>query len=75
MVAELSRSGDVASVGSRRKLFDGDFFGIGEWSATYDVLPDGRHFLMARRVGAAAGQLIVWVDWLGDIEAKLAAGS
>jgi WD40 repeat protein len=73
MVAQVSLSGDIASVTSRQKLFDGDFFGAGEFASTYDVLPDGRHFLMARRTGAATGQLIAWVDWLGDVERKLSA--
>lgn len=73
IVAQLSLSGDIASVASRRKLFDGDFFGTGDFATTYDVLPDGRHFLMARRAGAATGQLIVWADWLGDVERKLNA--
>jgi hypothetical protein len=58
-------------VTSRRALFDGDFFGLSEFVATYDVSPDGRKFLMARRIGTGAGQLIAWVDWLGDIKAKL----
>ena len=71
MVVQLSLSGDVAGVASRRKLFDGDFYGTGQWAASYDVLPDGRYFLIGRRVGAATGQLIAWVDWLGDVERKL----
>jgi serine/threonine-protein kinase len=71
MVAQLSRTADAAAVTSRRKLFDGDFFGAGHFAATYDVSPDGSRFLMARRVGAGAGQLIAWVDWLGELKTKL----
>lgn len=71
MVVQLSLNGDVASVSSRRKLFDGDFYGSGDWSQPYDVTPDGHHFLMARRIGAATSQLIVWADWLDDIKEKL----
>ena len=74
MVVQLSINGDNATVASQQKLFEGDFFGAGEFAPTYDVLPDGHHFLMARRVGAATGQLIAWVDWLGDVERKLNAG-
>jgi serine/threonine-protein kinase len=71
MAAQLSRAGDAASVTSRHALFDGDFYGLSEFVATYDVSPDGRQFLMARRIGTGGGQLIAWVDWLGDIKAKL----
>jgi len=70
MVAQLSRGADAVSVVSRRKLFDADFYGAGEFAATYDVSPDGTHFLMARRAGAGAGQLVTWVDWLGELAAK-----
>ena len=71
MVAQLSRGAEAAAVTSRRKLFEGDFYGVGDLSAAYDVSPDGRHFLMARRVGAGGGQLVAWVDWLGALKAKL----
>ena len=71
MVAQLSRGADAAIVTSRRKLFDGDFYGTGDLTAAYDVSPDGRHFLMARRVGVGGGQLIAWVDWLDALKAKL----
>jgi hypothetical protein len=71
MVAQLARSADAVSVTSRRKLFDGDFYGTGAHAATYDVSADGRHFLLARRIGPGNGQLIAWVDWLGDVKAKL----
>ena len=70
MVAQLSRGADAATVTSRRKLFDGDFYGIGDLTAAYDVSPDGRHFLMARRVGVGGSQLIAWVDWLDGLKAK-----
>jgi hypothetical protein len=71
MVAQLSRTTDAATVTSRRKLFEGDFYGIGDYEPTYDVSPDGRHFLMARRIGTGGGQLIAWVDWLGALESRL----
>jgi tRNA A-37 threonylcarbamoyl transferase component Bud32 len=71
MVAQLTRSAETASVASRRKLFEGDFYGLGEFAATYDVSADGRHFLMGRRIGAGGGQVIAWVDWLGEIESRL----
>ena len=38
-----------------RKLFEGDFYGAGDFIATHDVSPDGRHFLMARRIGTGEG--------------------
>jgi len=71
MVAQLSRTVETATVTSRRKMFDGDFYGAGGFVAAYDVSPDGRHFLMARRIGSAGGQLIAWVDWLGALQGKL----
>jgi serine/threonine-protein kinase len=71
MVAHLSRTADAATVTSRLKLFEGDFYGAGALAASYDVSADGKHFLMARRIDTGGGQLIVWVGWLGDLKAKL----
>lgn len=48
------------------------FYRVGKaMMAAHDVAPDGHHFLMARRIGAGGGQLIAWVDWLGELGARL----
>jgi hypothetical protein len=73
MVAQLTRSATEASVTSRRTLFEGDFYGLGDLVASYDVAPDGHHFLMARRIGTGGGQLIAWVNWLDELRARLDA--
>jgi len=56
-----------------RTLFEGDFFGeaADELSATYDVAPDNRHFLMGRALEARS-EIVVWVNWLEELKSRLA---
>ncbi|HTR20211.1 MAG TPA: protein kinase [Gemmatimonadales bacterium] len=57
----------------RQQLFEMDsYVGLpGAFPATYDVAPDGRHFLIARRVGETEPAIMVWINWLPALKAKL----
>ena len=76
VAAELST--DAAQQGiriaARRQLFEGDFMGsdADPSGAMYDVLPDGR-FIMARALPGTGSQMVVWMDWLHELKARLAA--
>jgi Tol biopolymer transport system component len=74
MVADVGASGGSLSVTSRRKLFEGNYYGAdaAAISATYDVSPDGRSFIVGRALGDGADEIIVWTGWLPELEAQLA---
>ena len=74
MVADVSASGSSLAVSTRRKLFEGSYYGADPTalSATYDVSPDGHNFLVGRAIGDAADEIIVWTGWLSELEAQLA---
>ena len=54
------------------RLFGGEFFGSPELPiATYDVHPDGRRFILARR-SAGGVEIVVWMDWIHELKELLA---
>jgi len=58
---------------NRRKLFEGKFLG-NDWSrvvSLYDVAPDGKHFLFARALEGSRSEIVVWVNWLDEVKARL----
>ncbi len=64
----------IPHIAERRALFKADFYqGVGGVGATYDVTPDGKHFVIARAIGNHLGKIVIWVNWLGPVKAKLAA--
>jgi serine/threonine-protein kinase len=74
MVAHL-QPGPGLAVARHERLFEGDFvssnfFGIPALS--YDVAPDGHHFLMTRAVGGAGPEVVVWTNWLPELKARMA---
>jgi serine/threonine-protein kinase len=73
MAADVSASAGTLSVSSRRKLFEGDFYGADPTllSATYDVSPDGHSFLVGRAIGEGQNEILVWTGWKGEIERQL----
>ena len=51
----------------------GDYYGL-EANATgakYDVTPDGRRFLVARTIGQAKGEIVIWTGWLQGLKQQL----
>ncbi len=74
--AEVAASGNTLFVSARRKLFEGSFFGAdpSALSATYDVSPDGRTFLVGRAIGDAVDEIVVWTGWLAELKAQLGDG-
>jgi serine/threonine-protein kinase len=75
MAADVAASGNTFSVATRRKLFEGSYYGADPTAltATYDVSPDGHNFLVGRAIGEGGDEIIVWTGWLQELEAQLAA--
>jgi eukaryotic-like serine/threonine-protein kinase len=76
MQADVAATGNTLSVAARRKLFEGSYFSDGNaaLTATYDVSPDGRSFLVGRAVGDGGAEIVVWSGWISELEAQLAKG-
>jgi serine/threonine-protein kinase len=74
MAADVAASGGSLTVTSRRKLFEGSYYGPDQLAlaATYDVSPDGHNFLVGRAIGDGADEIVVWTGWLSELEAQLA---
>jgi eukaryotic-like serine/threonine-protein kinase len=74
MEADVAAAGSTLSVSSRRKLFEGSFFGAdpAQLGAMYDVSPDGHSFLVGRSIGNSGDEIVVWSGWLRDVESQLA---
>ena len=72
-VADLAAGPAGLTVTGRRTLFEGDFYGAGDGSsiAEYDVMPDGRRFVMGKALPGARSEIVVWVDWLREVRARL----
>lgn len=58
------------TVTEREVLFEGDFV-AGTRVRNYDVAPDGRHFVMLRAAPRAGPDVVVAVDWLGEVRDRL----
>ncbi len=76
MMAAQLRIGTVGQleVSQRRTLFEGEFAdpAVSALWAAYDVAPDGR-FLMARALGGSRSEIVLWLNWLGEIREQLDA--
>ena len=72
--ADVVATNNTLSVATRRKLFEGSYFSGGNaaLTATYDVSPDGRTFLVGRAIGDAGAEIVVWTGWIAELEAQLA---
>ena len=74
VAAEIEWAG-TPTVKRRQQLFVGDYYSpLAGLPAGYDVAPDGRHFIMARGVGAGGAELEVWTGWLLALKKRLVAG-
>ena len=73
MAADLSATGGALAVAGRRKLFEGSYYGADatQTSATYDVMPDGHSFLVARALGSGVSEIVVWTGWLQELRAQV----
>jgi serine/threonine-protein kinase len=72
MAAEV-QSRPTFSVVRRTELFRG-LFGSNQYHAQYDVMPDGRHFVMTQGP-AASSDLIVVLHWFDQLRAAPQPGS
>ena len=61
------------SAGTATTLFVTRYFVVGVAARTYDVSPDGQRFLMIKNAAAAqASTMVVVLNWLEELKAKLA---
>ena len=75
MMAVDFAPGAVLTVARRQRLFEGDFQSsddLGLPVQTYDVSPDGRHFVMGRSSGGTRAEIIIWTNWLQELKARMA---
>ena len=73
MAADFAVGGAGLSVAARRTLFEGGCYAPEEnaTSAKYDVTPDGRRLLVARTIGQAKGEIVIWTGWLQGLKQQL----
>jgi hypothetical protein len=73
MEAVISTSPDFRVV-SRRQLFEFQNVALEQFYRTWDLAPDGSHFLVARAVQSAGPPKIVVIhNWAAEVRARMAA--
>ena len=75
MMAVDLAPGAVLTVARRQRLFEGDFQSSDDFGfpvQTYDVSPDGRHFVMGRASGGARAEIVIWTNWLRELKTSMA---
>jgi hypothetical protein len=70
MMAVAIRTSPALEVGAPRELFRGPFVEDRYGDRSYDVMPDGRHFLMFEANPAAAPELRVIRNWAAELKAQ-----
>ena len=71
MMAVTVRTGATLDVGTPRELFRGDFLEDQFGDRSYEVMPDGQHFIMLRANPAAAPDLRVIRNWSRELKATV----
>jgi len=69
MMAVTIRAAPTLEVGTPRELFQGPFLQDLYGDRSFDVMPDGAHFLMFEANPAAAPELRVIRNWVAELEA------
>jgi Tol biopolymer transport system component len=69
IAADVARTPEFRTT-SRHVLFEGAYFSVVMTHASYDVAPDGKHFVMLRT--DESGDLVVITNWLNELRARLA---
>lgn len=76
IAASVRPAGDGTglAVMGRELLFEGDYESMSSYDFTnYDVMPDDKHFVMLRVAGPAQTEIIMWMNWLPELRARMAA--
>ena len=70
-------TGETLKIGTERKLFDGSFRTSGPGVRPYDVMPDGKRFVMIRQDSATteSPKLIVVQRWTEELKRLVPARS
>jgi Tol biopolymer transport system component len=71
MMAVQIRTSPTLDVGTPRELFRGPFLEDIFGDRSYDVMPDGEHFIMLEANPAAAPELRVVRNWLAELKATV----
>ncbi len=81
MIVVTIEKGPPLRPGKERVLFEGDYTGTGATSRNYDILPDGKRFLMTRGVTTVGEQetplptrLNVVVNWFEELKQFVPTG-
>jgi serine/threonine-protein kinase len=66
-------SGETLKIGTERKLFDGSFRNAGPGVRPYDVMPDGKRFVMIRQdsAGTESPRLVVVQHWIEELKRRV----
>jgi Tol biopolymer transport system component len=70
LMAVSVSTGETLKIGTERKLFDGSFRTSGPGIRPYDVMPDGKRFVMIRQdsAGSESPRLIVVQHWTEELK-------
>jgi len=71
MMAVTIRTAPTLEVGTPRELFRGSFEEDLFGDRSYDVMPDGKHFLMFESDPASAPELRIIRNWVAELDATL----
>jgi hypothetical protein len=69
MMAVSIRTTPALEIGTPRELFQGPFLHDLFGDRSFDVMPDGEHFLMFEANPAAAPELRVIRNWVAELKA------
>ena len=71
LVAVEVTTADGFKVGNRRTLFSVSGYRRHFTHRAYDVLPDGKHFVMIKQGPPLTGELALVDNWFSDLAARL----
>ena len=72
MVVHVVRTdGESFDVEPQETLFDASEYLSDNYHATYDITPDGQHFVMIQALEIGGGDIIMAINWLEELKAKV----
>ncbi len=71
VVHVVRTDGESFDVEPQETLFDASEYLSDNYHATYDITPDGRHFVMIQALEIGGGDIILAINWLEELKAKV----
>jgi serine/threonine protein kinase/Tol biopolymer transport system component len=68
LVAVDVETGDEFAVGNPRVLFDDYYMGHIAYGRTYDIMPDGQHFIMVKEMNPPPRRIAVILNWFEELK-------